>query len=189
MHATEQVAYELPLDPHPPLTRLAAAVRATASAAHDAHDLSELLAALGLLSWARSDEGRAAVTRHEGDSVAVVTQLDPVAEARRCGRDDAEAALLPHYSRALDEVYRLRQALAYESHLLEQHLAVPAFRPKGVRTVMERQIRRMTWASQGGALAAYEVVSPQEMRDAMHEAGMVAGLTRDEWENPLFVEN
>lgn len=91
----------------------------------------------------------------------------------------------PHYLRALDEVYRLRQALAYEAGLLESCLAASSLRPLCVRRELERQVYRMTWAAQGGVSAAYEAVLPQDLYAAMHEAAMSATLTVEQWENPL----
>ena len=91
--------------------------------------------------------------------------------------NDAELA---HYSAALDEIYRLRAALAYETEVLSAHLDYKTF-PKSRRGYAEAQVVRMRAAAQGDQ-ASHLDISGFVMRAASKEAG-VGSLTREQWEN------
>jgi hypothetical protein len=173
--------YALPLDSDLPSAYRVRAVLACASAAVDAQDCEELLRMLGLWEWVCSEEGRAVLQHSQSGGI--------VSEARLRSVPADVTELAQHYQRALEEVFVLRRALAFEAAQLENHLTATSLRPARVRQEMQRQVRRMTWAVQGGATAAYDTVTPQQLRDAMHEAAMPATLTREQWENPLSLND
>jgi hypothetical protein len=62
--------------------------------------------------------------------------------------------MLAHYSRALDEIYRLRQALAYEASVVDAHLGLKSF-PASRRRFAEDQVKRMRRAAIGEFFQAY----------------------------------
>jgi hypothetical protein len=83
-------------------------------------------------------------------------------------------------SAALDEIYRLRGALAYEAEVLNQHLSYKTF-PKSRRDIAERQIGRMQQSARGDADLAYGIISSGgHMREALKRTGASETLTR--WE-------
>lgn len=81
----------------------------------------------------------------------------------------------------LDEVYRLRLALAYEALVTRAHLGYKTF-PKTRRAFAERQIERMQQSSRGEAFKAYYPISHLVMDTARREARMPSTLTRAAWE-------
>lgn len=87
---------------------------------------------------------------------------------------------LTHYGRALDEIYRLRTALAYEAHLLGGHLSMATF-PKTRRASAEAAVRRMNLAAMGKAQDAYAGVERYWLRMAQNNLG-IATLTRAQFE-------
>lgn len=89
----------------------------------------------------------------------------------------------PHYSRALDEIYELRAALAYEARVIEAHLQLATF-PKSRRRMAEEQIARMRAACRGEVRASYWSVSPGVRQGLMTAAGASPSLTRGQWEAP-----
>jgi hypothetical protein len=88
--------------------------------------------------------------------------------------------LLPHYSRALDEIYRLRTALAYEAGALTAHLEYKTF-PKTRRALAEEQLLRMRRAAQGESEAAYAGIESWALESARRDSRM-GKLTRGQWE-------
>ena len=88
--------------------------------------------------------------------------------------------MLDHYSRALDEIYRLRTALAYEAQVNRAHLGYKTF-PKSRRYVAEHQIERMVASAQGQAERAYAETSSSSLSHVRREAG-IETLTRHQWE-------
>lgn len=90
--------------------------------------------------------------------------------------------MLNHYSRALDEIHRLRAALAYEARVTEAHLNYATF-PKTRRDHAAAQVERMRAAARGEAASTYADVSSLSLQHTMREAGASASLTRSEWED------
>ena len=88
---------------------------------------------------------------------------------------------LADYSRALDEIYALRRALAYEAQVLETHLLYKTF-PKGRREIAVAQCARMKAAARGLVDAAYVDKGSSTLRSALRLAGAEETLTRAEWE-------
>lgn len=89
--------------------------------------------------------------------------------------------MLAHYSRALDEIYRLRQAMAYEAIVLDRNTGWRSL-PVTVRRVMARQSERLFRAACGRVEFAYEDVKPATLREALIDAGASETLTRAQWE-------
>jgi hypothetical protein len=109
--------------------------------------------------------------------VSVSRELGALVE----GREAAEAEMLPHYSRALDEIYRLRRALAYEAAVTAAHLDLKSF-PKSRRKAAEGQVRRMRAAARGNGREAYDASPLWALKSALLDAGADPGLTRQQWE-------
>lgn len=89
--------------------------------------------------------------------------------------------MLAHYSAALDEIYRLRTALAYEAQVAQVHLDYATF-PKSRRKHAEAQVERMMQAATGKAEQAYADTSPASLKHVRRESGIPDTLTRFEWE-------
>lgn len=87
----------------------------------------------------------------------------------------------PHYSRALDEIFELRAALAYEARVIEAHLGLATF-PKSRRGIAEEQITRMRAACRGDVRESYWSVSPGVRDGLLVAAGASPTLTRGQWE-------
>jgi hypothetical protein len=87
---------------------------------------------------------------------------------------------LAHYSAALDEIYRLRTALAYEADVIAAHLNLATF-PKSRRAVAEKQIERMRSAACGNTKDMYADTPSWSLEAARESAGMGL-LTRGTWE-------
>jgi hypothetical protein len=85
-----------------------------------------------------------------------------------------------HYARALEEIDRLRTALAYEARVIQVHLDYRSF-PKTRRPVAERQVERMTASARGQAQAAYADTSDLALAHVRRETG-IGVLTRSQWE-------
>lgn len=90
----------------------------------------------------------------------------------------SDGDMLKHYSAALDEIYRLRAALAYEARVIEAHLLYKTF-PKGRRAMATAQVARMREAAAGNASEVY----PINFYRTLEEAGLRPTLTRHAWEN------
>jgi hypothetical protein len=107
---------------------------------------------------------------------ATVTQIEH-------GSPDVMAAdeMLSHYSAALDEIYRLRRALAFEARVVEAHLGLKSF-PKSRRRFAEEQVERMRESARGHAERVYAGRDYWKLDEALRSAG--AGfLTRHQWEH------
>lgn len=87
---------------------------------------------------------------------------------------------LVELSDALDEIYRLRRALAYEAGVIEAHLALATF-PKSRRTIACDQIHRMEAAARGQTEDAYSHIRDQSLRRAMETADASQTLTRSQF--------
>lgn len=85
----------------------------------------------------------------------------------------------PHYTAALDEIYRLRVILAHEAQIQEGHLAFASF-PKSRRKVAERSIERMREAARGHSKTA--TVAIPLWKQALKSAGASETFTRADWE-------
>ncbi len=88
---------------------------------------------------------------------------------------------MAHYSAALEEIYRLRRALAYEARVIEAHLDYKTF-PKSRRAVAEQQVYRMRRAVIGSVQSAYGGVDGRELDVEAEECGFFT-LTRWQWEH------
>jgi hypothetical protein len=86
---------------------------------------------------------------------------------------------MAHYSRALDEIYRLRSLLAYEATVLDAHLEYKTF-PKSRRPIAEQQSARMRVAASGTDVTRY--ISHLSLRHARAKANVPQTLTRAGWE-------
>lgn len=93
-----------------------------------------------------------------------------------------DGEMLAHYGAALDEIYRLRRALAYEAAVLKVHLDYKTF-PKTRREVAEGQIRRMQDSARGKSQRAYGGTNTASLAVALSEAGAPQSLTRHAWEH------
>lgn len=93
---------------------------------------------------------------------------------------DPQQDILFHYSAALDEIHRLRTALAYEARVIESHLEYKTF-PQSRRFVAVHQVARMLASAQGSTAQAYAETSESSLRHVRSEVG-IETLTRSEWE-------
>ena len=89
--------------------------------------------------------------------------------------------LMSHYSAALDEIYRLRRALAYEASVNLVHLDYKTF-PKTRRGIASEQVTRMQAAARGDAERVYAGVGYLSLRHAFMQAGAPEVFTRATWE-------
>lgn len=90
-------------------------------------------------------------------------------------------AKMEHYSRAIDEIYRLRGLLAYEARITEVHLGYKTF-PESRRRVAESQVERMRLAARGRSDMASAPISSQGIKSCLVAAGADECLTRTQWE-------
>lgn len=88
----------------------------------------------------------------------------------------------PYYSQALDEIYRLRAAAAYEAAVIANTLLAYASLPVGVRRYLEGQYLRLTAAARGDTGTAYADVSSARKKEVLRAAGAPQCLTRGQWE-------
>lgn len=88
------------------------------------------------------------------------------------------------YSAALDEVYRLRSALAYEASVSEAHGSYKTF-PRSRRRSLDDQVERMRASARGGSEVAYAGTSYLSLRHALREAGASETLPRAQLEAEL----
>jgi hypothetical protein len=77
---------------------------------------------------------------------------------------------------ALDEIYLLRQAMAYEAAVLQEHTRFASF-PKSRRVWATQQIERMRKAAESGGRAAYADVNPGSLSIEARNCGLTT-LTR-----------
>ena len=92
-----------------------------------------------------------------------------------------ETVPLELYSRALDEIFALRQALAYEGAIIEAHLEYRTF-PKSRSAIARAQVERMQRSARGEVLKTYAGKPRLSLQGALRQAGAPATLTRAEWE-------
>lgn len=90
----------------------------------------------------------------------------------------AEAELLDLLSFALDEIWRLRRAAAYEAAVTRAHHEGYKTFPKSRRAVAVSQQERMQQAARGACAKAYASISDISMRSSMNAAGGSQTLTR-----------
>lgn len=88
---------------------------------------------------------------------------------------------LAHYSAALDEIYRLRVALALEAETTAEFLTYSTL-PRTVRKLARQQFERMRRAARGEAADAYADVVSQRSQELLEAVGASATLTRGRWE-------
>jgi hypothetical protein len=88
--------------------------------------------------------------------------------------------MLGHYSRALDEIYKLRRALAYEARVTTGLLNYASL-PKGASERIETMGNRLRAAARGEVDLAYGMRSGEGQRLLM-DAGALPTLTRQRWE-------
>jgi hypothetical protein len=96
--------------------------------------------------------------------------------------DTEQEDLVEELSAALDEVWRLRRALAYEAAVLHATLGYKTF-PKSRRWVTEDAEERMILAALGDSQIAYADVSDQSLRFAMRAIRGRQTLVRSDWRN------
>jgi hypothetical protein len=94
----------------------------------------------------------------------------------------SEEATVPlaQLTAALDEIYLLRRALAYEAEAIRAHMSYARF-PKSRRPIAEGQIERMHGAARGEVARRYAEVSGQSLDRSMVVAGAKTLLTRSQW--------
>jgi hypothetical protein len=119
------------------------------------------------------------------DDVSGGTPMSGYTQGRRDGYEAATDALLPYYGAALDEIYRLRAALAYESHVLKAHLELKTF-PKSRRSLAGEQVSRMRATARYGTQGRRHATNLFfDSKTALEDAGASDVLTRDMWEREV----
>ena len=93
--------------------------------------------------------------------------------------DIPDARLPDLFSDALDEIYRLRAASAYEATVLQEHLTFKTF-PQPRRRYGEEQVQRMFDVARGHVERAYAGTSSLSLDHAAPEPRW-GYLTADEW--------
>jgi len=106
--------------------------------------------------------------------------LGAYSEGYRAGQED----LLRYYSAALDEIFRLRRALALEGGTIKGHLNLKMF-PRSRREITLAQVRRMQDAACGNASVSYSGIDYHVVEASMRDAGASNHLTRDQWEREV----
>lgn len=84
------------------------------------------------------------------------------------------------FSNAVDEVFHLRRAIAYEAGVTAAHLTMKSF-PKSRRAIAEEQIDRMRQSARGKAQVAYAGMNSLFLRTALKDAGADTTLTNWQW--------
>lgn len=92
-----------------------------------------------------------------------------------------QAPLMEHYSQALDEIYRLRAAMAYEAAIIKAHCEYKTF-PQSRRRIAGEQVERMHQSARGRSKDAYSGQRAWMAKDTLIDAGASETLTRWEWE-------
>lgn len=95
--------------------------------------------------------------------------------------DDDNTVPLALYSAALDEIWNLRRAMAYEALVAQAHGEYKTF-PKSRRASLDAQVERMRESARGRVEVAYADRSYRSMDHATREAGAPLALTRSSWE-------
>lgn len=73
-------------------------------------------------------------------------------------------------SAAMDEIWRLRRAIAYEAEVVVAHTGYRTF-PKTRRAIAEEQVERMRKAARGNSQLAYAGTSSISLRQALPRIG------------------
>ena len=94
--------------------------------------------------------------------------------------------MLAAYSAALDEVYALRRAMAFEARVVEAHPLDLRALGKNRRHQLERAVERMRGAARGESAASYSAVNHRSLDRAMEQASGSNLLTRSSWEASLI---
>lgn len=92
----------------------------------------------------------------------------------------ADTVPMADMSAALDEIYLLRAALAYEARTIENHLTRATF-PAGRRKVTEDQVARMQAAARGESQTAYVGVKSADRQRHLRQAGASGFLSYPAW--------
>ena len=90
-----------------------------------------------------------------------------------------DGGMLAHYSAALDEIYRLRVAAAYECRVLENALMYATL-PKRVRSRLADARARLEATACGAD--AHRHVSAESRQIVLRDINAPMTLTRTEWE-------
>lgn len=94
---------------------------------------------------------------------------------------------LPHYSRALDEVFCLRVQLAHELVEVKRFLSYASL-PQTVRKgLVEQQARIERVLRQGAMNTTRRHVRPGQAQQLLRDAGTRPTLTRFSWENGSYL--
>lgn len=136
----------------------------------------------GLLAWRRVGWDYWLVTHLDGSTGLVVFDEEHMEGAGPWiqGWPGGFQVPLETLTEALDEIYALRLALAYEAGVTAAHLELKTF-PKSRRYPAQKQIERMRSAARGER-RSHVTVQRAALRSAMVDAGASETLTRDEWE-------
>lgn len=107
--------------------------------------------------------------------------------------DQPTTVALAIYSEALDEIYALRRALAYEAQVLDAQLLDLRALGKGRRRILDQASERMRDAARGRVTVAYSGTSSRSLASALERAGIPDCLTRIQWETeparrPRFIQ-
>jgi methylmalonyl-CoA mutase cobalamin-binding subunit len=97
------------------------------------------------------------------------------------------------YSEALDEIYALRRALAYEAMVVDAQALGVAALSKGRRAELEKATERMRDAARGRVTVTYSGTRATALQLAMEKSGCSNFLTRNQWETeparrPRFIQ-
>jgi collagenase-like PrtC family protease len=84
------------------------------------------------------------------------------------------------YSAALDEIYRLRQALAYEADVVTAQTDLKLSKRR--RSEIDASVERLRAAARGEAQRVYAGTSSLSLRGSLKRAGAPDTLTRWQWE-------
>lgn len=91
----------------------------------------------------------------------------------------ADDDMLAHYSRALDEIFRLRQAAAFEAQTIYIALTYRSV-PGKARDALEQARGRLTSSARGQNI--YGHLSAEALDMALRGVGAPTTLTRAQWE-------
>jgi hypothetical protein len=97
----------------------------------------------------------------------------------------ADVVPLRLYSKALDEIFLLRRAMAYEAGVAEAHADFKTF-PKTRRPFVAAQVERLRAAARGDVRKSYADKPSLTLRWALLNAGASETMTRTEWERQAF---
>lgn len=89
---------------------------------------------------------------------------------------------LEDYSKALDEIWHLRRALAMEATIADNLLHYSTL-PLTGRRALEQMRERGRGAANGRVQECYRMFSGDMLRQALLDAGAPETLTRHAWEN------